>query len=121
MTIPKNWIEHRRDGDNELLGWIVPEGEGFSTIDLLGRQQKPTDWVSAERRLEGQGIGYLSEVYAYWISPNKWIRVRLIEVSTGGIMIMEDNYGDATVKMPRYHLPFPVGSNLIPLSQVIEE
>ena len=49
MSVPEAWIPHRRE-DGELVGWIVPEGEGFVTIDLLGRSRsaEPLDWVAAD-------------------------------------------------------------------------
>ncbi|MCI1219872.1 MAG: hypothetical protein LKF99_04985 [Bifidobacterium sp.] len=34
--IPDDWIEYRRDSDHERLGWIMPEGDGFAAIDVLG-------------------------------------------------------------------------------------
>jgi len=36
MSIPADWIEHRR-GDGERLGWMRPLGGLFVVIDLLGR------------------------------------------------------------------------------------
>lgn len=55
---PPERIEHYRD-DKVLLGWIVPEGENFATVDLLGRRSEPVEWFSAEQRLEEIGLGYL--------------------------------------------------------------
>ena len=113
MSVPGTWIPHRR-GDGELVGWIVPEGEGFVTIDLLGRPRsaEPVDWVAAEELLEDLGIGYLAEIYAYRVSADDWARVRLIEVSADGVTVKEDDFGDVAADLPRYRLAFPVGDEL---------
>ncbi len=117
--VPTNWIEHRR-GDNELIGWIVPEGEDFATIDLLGRRSEPVDWLSAEERLEELGIGYLAERYAYWKTPDVWTRVKIIEVSPDGITVQEDDYGDAIggVPLPSHRLDWPMPKELVLLADV---
>ena len=118
MSVPEGWFEHRRE-DGELVGWIVAEGDDFATVDLLGRRRgEATDWLSAEERLDELGIGYLADIYAYWVTPEEWVRVRLLEVSTDGISVKEDDFGDATADLPRYRLPFPVDERLVPLAEV---
>ncbi|MGK4219531.1 hypothetical protein [Kocuria marina] len=119
MTVHSDWIEHRR-GDNELIGWIVPTGEDFTTIDLLGRRGEPVDWLTAEEYLEELGIGYLAERYALWKSADTWARVKIVEVSPDGITVQEDDYGDAIggVPLPAHRLPWPMPSTLVPLAEV---
>lgn len=99
--VPEDWIEHRRD-DGELLGWIVPEGEEFTAVDRLGRAWPPTDWFGAESRLEDRGLGYLAEPFALRLPADTWIRVRIVEVSTAGIVVKEEDYGDVTRPSPRH-------------------
>lgn len=115
----EDWIEHRRE-DGELVGWIVQEGVDFATVDLLGRRAAPVDWLAAEERLEELGIGYLAERYAYWKSPEAWVRVKLVEVSPDGITVQEDDFGDAIggVPLPSHRLTWPISAELIPLSEV---
>lgn len=113
MPVPTDWFEHRR-GDGELLGWITPVGDDFSAIDLLGRQSAPTEWMDAERHLEDLGIGYLADIYLCRIGPDDWRRVRILEVSTQGLTVGEDDYGDITANLPKYRLPFPPGDRLLP-------
>lgn len=117
MSVPEAWIPHRRE-DGELVGWIVPEGEGFVTIDLLGRPRsaEPVDWVAAEEVLEELGIGYLADIYAYRVSAEDWARVRIVEVSTDGVTVKEDDYGDVAADLPRYRLAFPADDGLRPLA-----
>ena len=60
-----DWIEHRRS-DGEHLGWMVPVGDGFHIVDLLGRQrtETPVNWLDAEEAFETLGIGYLANRYS---------------------------------------------------------
>jgi hypothetical protein len=59
------WIEHRR-ADGELVGWLVPDGEAFHVVDLLGRTRTdaPLEWVDAEEALDALSIGYLADRYS---------------------------------------------------------
>ncbi|MFC4225197.1 hypothetical protein [Lysinibacter cavernae] len=113
MSTPETWIPHNRE-DGELVGWILPEGDGFVTFDLLGRQHTahPVDWLDAEQALEALGIGYLANIYAYRVSADDWARVRIVELSTEGVTVKEDDYGDVVADLPRYRLPFPVTDDL---------
>jgi hypothetical protein len=92
-----DWIEHRRS-DGELLGWIVPAGDGFHVIDLLGRQrtEAPADWSDAEEALESLGIGYLANRYMVQLSDGVERRVRIGEVKTTGIILLADEFGSAS-------------------------
>lgn len=118
MAVPDNWIEHRR-GDNELIGWIVPEGEEFATVDLLGRRSEPVDWLTAEERLEEMGIGYLADHFALRKAPDQWVRVRLVEISPDGIVVQEDDYDDPTGEaLPSHRLPWPVTNELVPFAEM---
>jgi hypothetical protein len=106
-----DWIEHRR-GDRELLGWMLPDGDGFVAIDLLGRPRtEPLEWLAAEEFLEQLGIGYLADRYLYSGRP-----VRIGEVSTSGVTVIADEYGAASAvgaDPERFALPFPVPADLL--------
>lgn len=113
--IADDWIEHRR-GDRELLGWMLPQGDGFVVIDLLGRPRtEPLEWLDAEEFLEALGIGYLADRYLYSGRP-----VRIGEVSTAGVTVIADDFGAASAVAPpgttdpeRIRLPFPVPADLL--------
>lgn len=111
--VPDTWIPHNRE-DGEHVGWIVPEGDGFVTIDLLGRQRtnEAVDWMVAEEAMDELGIGYLADIYAFRVAADDWVRVRIVEVSTAGITVKEDDFGDVAADLPRYRLPFPVTDDL---------
>ncbi|QNN54001.1 hypothetical protein [Nocardioides mesophilus] len=110
MSTP-DWIEHRRP-DGELLGWMVPDGDGFHIIDLLGRQrtESPADWPDAEEALETLGIGYLANRYSLRLSDGVERRVRIGEVNRSGIVVLADDFGSASAVGANpevFNLPFP--------------
>jgi len=112
---PDDWIEHRR-GDGERVGWIVPDGDGFGIVDLLGRRigDGPVDWLEAEETLEALGIGYLAGRYE--LTTDAAVRrVRIGEVSTARIVVVADDFGSASAvgaDPERFELPFPAPQTL---------
>ncbi|MGO1183368.1 MAG: hypothetical protein ACTHZ5_14100 [Micrococcaceae bacterium] len=117
MSVSPEWIEHHRE-DKVLLGWIVPDGEDFATVDLLGRRSEPVDWFSAEQRLEERGLSYLSERFVFQKAPDLWVHVRLLEVSPEGIRIQEGLFDDPQGEaLPTHHLAWPLTGELMPLAE----
>lgn len=113
-----DWIPHRREGDRELLGWMLPEGEGFVVIDLLGRPRtEAVDWLTAEETLEEIGIGYLADLYELRLDSGEWLRVRLAEVSPAQIIAKKDDFGAVGAEQLYYPLGFPMPENLRPLER----
>lgn len=103
----ESWVEYRRDGDNERLGWIQPVGEGFVAIDLLGRTRTDvTGWVEAEEFLNELGLAYLSEAYELLTENKSWIPVRITSVSAQTIEVKTEDYGAIDVPTTTYTLPF---------------
>ncbi|MGX5679901.1 hypothetical protein [Schumannella luteola] len=113
------WIEHRRAGDGELLGWMRPEGDGFVVIDLLGRDRTDAvDWLTAEETLESLGIGYLADLYELRLDSGEWLRVRLAEVSPTRIVAKQDDFGAVGIPQVYFPLPFPMPDSLRPLTPI---
>ena len=114
--LPEDWIEHRRE-DRELVGWIVPTGEGFRPVDRLGRwvTAEPVDWLEAEETLEALGIGFLAERYLLRLPDGTERPVRISEASADGVTVVADEYGSASAvggQSDRYRLPFPAPDEL---------
>jgi hypothetical protein len=114
------WYPHRRP-DGEVLGWIVPDGDGFRAIDLLGRRVGPPslDWIQAEEVLEDRGIGYLADRYTLRLPDGTERAVRITEVGTDGITVIADEFGMASAvggTHERFVLPFPAPDALRPRS-----
>lgn len=108
-----DWIEHRRSGDRELLGWVVIEDDGFVAVDLLGRRRTDVvDWLTAEEALDAAGIGYLAEAYELLLEDGRWLAVRLTEVSPDAIKVMKDDWGAVDVPQLHFMLPFPMPGQL---------
>lgn len=113
--VGNEWIEHRR-GDSELVGWIVPRGEDFVAVDLLGREQTgPVDWLTAEESLDVLGIGYLADLYILTLDDGRDLRVRIAEVGPRGIMVKKDDFGAVDAPQLYYSLDLPVPKSLRPL------
>lgn len=111
-----DWIEHRR-ADGERVGWMVPDGDGFHIVDLLGRQLSaaPLDWLAAEEALDALGIGYLADRYQLTMTDGVERRVRIAELSTTRIVVVADDFGSASAvgaRPERFELPFPAPERL---------
>ena len=99
---------------------MVPAGDGFHIIDLLGRQrtEAPVDWPEAEEAFETLGIGYLANRYSLRLSDGIERRVRIAEVSAAGIVVVADDFGSASAvgaNPEAFNLPFPAPDALCSL------
>lgn len=108
------WIEHRRSGDRELLGWIEPDGEDFAPYDRLGRAVgAATDWLSAEERLEERGIGWLADLWQLTVE-DAVERVRIVEVTSERVVVKRDDLGSIDAPLVTWTLAFPAPASLRP-------
>jgi hypothetical protein len=117
IVLPEEWIEHRRGEDREPVGWIVPEGEGFRPVDVLGRRvtPAPVEWLEAEEILDALGIGFLADRYFLRLPDGTERPVRITEASSAGITVVADEWGSASVvgaDSDRFRLPFPMPAEL---------
>jgi hypothetical protein len=111
--VDTNWIEHRRSGDSEILGWMRPEDDGFVVIDRLGRERTGVvDWFTAEETLDELGIGYLADKYELQLESGTWLRVRIVEVLPDAIRVKKDDFGDMTAPHLFYSVGFPMPDTL---------
>jgi hypothetical protein len=112
-----------------------PDGDGFVAVDLLGRDRSmAVDWLEAEELLEELGIGYLADAYLLRRAEDASadgerggagdvaggqvgdVRVRIIEVSTAGILVKRDDFGDVTASLQQFTLSWPMPDSLRPMS-----
>ncbi|MGW9551386.1 hypothetical protein ACWG8W_10090 [Citricoccus zhacaiensis] len=117
MTLPEDWIEHRRE-DGEPVGWIVPDGGGFRPMDILGRPvgDAPVDWLEAEEALDARGLGFLAERHRLRLSDGAERPVRISQASPDGIVVVADEFGAASAvgaQAEVFHLPFPAPEELL--------
>ena len=86
--VPEDWITHLGGANREPIGWIVPRGEGFVAIDLLGRERSGTvDWFEAEETLA--------------------------EATPDFVRVKEDDFNDINSDQTFHTLPFPVPEELL--------
>jgi hypothetical protein len=128
MVVPADWIEHRRAGDRELLGWLRldeadevgdggGEGGGVTAFDRLGRSASGSlPWHEAETVLDDLGIGWLSGLWELPGPDGQPQRVRIAEVDAERVVVVTDTLGAADVPVTRTELPFPPPPTLRPYS-----
>ncbi|QGQ20188.1 hypothetical protein GC089_14470 [Cellulomonas sp. JZ18] len=113
--LPQDWIDHRRAGDRELVGWLRPEGEGFVAIDRLGRAlTDAVDWDVAEAALDERGLHWLADLWELELEDGSTTRVRLVEVSPERVVVKRDDFGDVSAELRTWTLPFPAPATLRP-------
>ena len=113
-----DWIEHRRE-DGEVVGWIVPAGEGFDAIDRLGRpvSTRPVDWARAEELLEERGMAWLADRWLLREPDGRERPVRIVELDEERVVVAADDFGAAAVvggDPRRTTLPLPADGRLRP-------
>jgi hypothetical protein len=117
MVDPVQWIEHRRGGDGELIGWMVPDGEGFVVVDLLGRERSDVvDWLTAEETLDEIGLSFLADPFELRLPDGRWLQVRIAELSPEGIRVTRDDWGVSDVQDCEFELLFPMREELRPVA-----
>lgn len=114
----ETWVEHRRSGDRELLGWVRPSGDGFVAVDRLGRDATgPVDWTDAEDALEERGLHWLADLWQLTRADGTVLRVRLVEVSPARVVVRVDDMDAADEsQVARHELPFPAPASLVPFA-----
>ena len=113
--LPPDWIEHRRPGDRERLGWIRPAGGDFVALDALGRELTgPVGWLEAEEALEERGLHWLSDLWQLDLPDGTRARVRIVEVTPDRVVVQGDTFGAVDVVVESHVLAFPAPDTLRP-------
>ncbi|MFD6177204.1 MULTISPECIES: hypothetical protein [unclassified Isoptericola] len=115
MSVPADWIEHRRPEDREAVGWLRPDGDDWVAVSLLGRDVSgPLDWSDAEEALEETGLRWMADVWMLERDDDEPLRVRLVEVTPGRVVVQTDDFGAIDAVVTRYELPWPAPGALRP-------
>ncbi len=113
--LPSDWIEHRRPGDRELVGWVRPDGDGFVAMDRLGRAVTGVvDWTDAEEALEERGLRWLADLWQLAHDDGTRARVRIVEVGAERVVVKLDDFGAVGAELRTWTLPFPAPGTLRP-------
>lgn len=93
--IPESWREHRRDDDNELLGYIDELHGMFQARSLFGFPLgKGGDETSAEHLLDSLGLSYLADRWLLTIDGrDDPITVQIAETSPAVVTMRSVDYG----------------------------
>lgn len=114
-TAPEDWIEHRRAGDRELVGWLRPERDGFVAVDRLGREVTGVvDWLAGEEALEERGLRWLADLWQLTLEDSRRVRVRIVEASPERVVVKQDDFGAVGAATRTWTLPFPAPEHLQP-------
>ena len=112
--LPPDAVPHRRDRDREVVGWIVPAGDLWQGIEVLGRRVgEPAEWLEVEQLLEDWGIAFLADPWTLEL-PEGPTRVRLVEFTPDGIAVKTEDFGAIDAPSTRYDLPWPAPATLRP-------
>jgi hypothetical protein len=110
--IPAEWSNYRRDEDGELLGYLVPRGDGFVPVTVFGYPLAGPSTISdAERVLDSMGLGYLADDWSLDVDGS-WFRVRLSEASPELLRVAIVDYGFTGEIGKRFELSVPVDGRL---------
>jgi hypothetical protein len=92
--IPPEWIPHRRQRDQELVGYLVPRDEAVVPVTLFGyRLAGPVDVAEATRLLDTIGLAVLANSWQLELADGGSIRVKIREVSTDRLVVVSDDFG----------------------------
>lgn len=112
--LPADWTPHRRD-DGEIVGWIRPDGDEWTAVDLLGRERAvAVDWLVAEEALEDAGIAWLADPWVWTDESGTLRQVRLVEVTPEHVVLKTDDFGAIEAPVLRFELPWPAPAGLRP-------
>lgn len=108
------WIEHRREHDDELLGFLVPGGgERFTPVTVFGYPiTEPTDREGAEESLDRLGLSYLAEPWTLKREGQEPIRVEIVEASPERVVVKNVDFGSELEYGTRFTLSAPVYERL---------
>ncbi|WP_402378090.1 hypothetical protein [Isoptericola rhizosphaerae] len=113
--LPTGWIEHRRTGDREVVGWIRPDGDDWVAVSLLGHDlTEPVDWLAAEEALDATSLSWLADPWMLDQAEGVPLRVRLVEVTPDKVVVQTDDFGAIDAQVERYVLPWPAPPRLRP-------
>jgi hypothetical protein len=92
--IPQHWRPYRRSSDEELVGYLVPQGDALLPVNLFGYPVGEAGGADeAEALLESAGLGALAEPWWLELEDGGSIRVRIREVSADRLVVMPDDFG----------------------------
>ena len=104
------WIVYTRVEDNELLGFLVPEGQCFVPVTIFGYVlSHPVDREEAAHVLESVGLSYLAERWWLLLDDNTKIAVEIVEADPQRVVVKNVDFGHDGDIGDRFTLTAPIG------------
>lgn len=92
--IPPHWTPHRRERDEELVGYLVPAGDAVVPVSLFGYPLgEPVELADAQQLLETSGLSVLAEPWHLTMEDGETVRVKIHEVTPDRVVVFADDFG----------------------------
>jgi len=112
-SLMSEWIEHRRDHDDELLGFLVPDGQRLTPVTVFGYPiAQPTDRDEAEEILNRLGLSCLAERWNLHREGQTPIQVEIVEASPERVVVKTIGFGGEPEYGTRITLSAPIDGRL---------
>lgn len=109
----REWIEHRRDDDGELVGFLAPDGDQFTAMTVFGSPlAEPAERLDAEGVLDTCGLGYLADRWRLQVQDGQRIEVEIVEASPERVVVKNVDFSSDLDHGHRIALPAPVAAQL---------
>lgn len=109
----REWIEHRRDGDGELVGFLVQTGDRFTAMTVFGSPlAEPAERDAAERVLDASGLSYLADRWWLHVDDQQHIEVEIVGASPERVVVKNVDFNSGLDHGHRIALVAPVGREL---------
>lgn len=108
MVIPPYWQPHHRLDDDELLGFLVPEGDLWVPVTVFGyRLADPGSRLAAESILDGTGLSYLADSWTLALEDGRCISVLITEAGPSRVVVTNADLGFEGDFATRFALEVP--------------
>lgn len=112
-TTMRDWIEHRREDDGELVGFLAPIGDRFIAMTVFGSQlAQPLDRPDAKDVLDTRGLSYLAARWQLQVDDQTQILVEINEASPECVVVHSVDFSSGLDHGHRFTLAAPVGDLL---------
>lgn len=106
--IPTHWTPHRRDSDQELIGYLAVDEHGSTPLTVFGYPlSAPGPRADAVRVLETRGLACLAEPWWLQTEAEGEVKVMLLTAYPDRIKVVRADYGFYDHTSERYDLAVP--------------
>jgi hypothetical protein len=111
--LTSEWIEHRRAEDDELIGFLVPDGEWFVPVTMFGYPiAASAAREAAEEELDRRGLRYLAERWTLQLQGQSPIQVEIVEASPQKVVVKNVDFSSGLDHGTRFTIQAPVDYQL---------